>query len=125
MSLSVDGNSQYTIKDYRFSLKRMVSRLEDLEGAKITTEKIIAYIAFMWNEYRYERNGVERPLSPLSFRNIWCALRSFYNWAESELGIARADNGSSRKPSAITPFNSEEVKALLLEPGLYRLQVEI
>ena len=118
ISRSAEGYSQETLKIYRWALSTMADYLGNPEMKAVTSADLQAFYAYLQKEYVPRRtNGDKSPLKPRSIENAWTAIRSFYNWSSSELGLKkRPDLGLKRpryQPAEITPFSAEEIKALL------------
>jgi integrase/recombinase XerD len=118
ISMAADGYSQNTIELYRWGLELLQDFLEDPKVEDINKNDLQNFMAYLQNEYVYQRPGYDpKPLAPASIENIWISIRSFYNWARPELGLAsRPDKRLKRpgfKPRQIVPFSEDEIKALL------------
>jgi integrase/recombinase XerD len=118
ISRAAEGYSQETLKIYRWALSAIVEFLDDPEIKSITSTELQSFYAYLQNDYIPRRtNGDTSPLKPRSIENAWTAIRSFYNWASSDLGVKkRPDLGLKRpryQPAEITPFSPEEIKSLL------------
>jgi integrase/recombinase XerD len=114
-----EGYSQLTLTTYRSALNTMVEYLGDKELADITIEDLRSFMNYLVTEYIPERRNNPsntEPLSTASHHRYWKAMRSFYKWAERDLGIGRPDL-SIKMPSwesqEIIPLTEEEIRALL------------
>jgi integrase/recombinase XerD len=114
-----EGYSQLTLNAYRSALSTMKEYIGDKEVDEITTEDLRAFMNYLVTDYVPERrNNPENrePLSTASHHRYWKAMRSFYKWAERDLGTGRPDlpikmpNWESQE---IIPFTEEEIKALI------------
>jgi integrase/recombinase XerD len=117
LSISAGNYSQSTIRLYRHYLDLFAEHLQNPELSDITAEHVTKFAAWLRRDYCPNRPGNDqRPLSACALRNVWSAVRSFYNWAETTLDASRPDakwprpRGSGR---SIQPFSPEEVKALV------------
>jgi integrase/recombinase XerD len=115
---SADGYSKNTVELYRWALELMLDYLKNPEVEDITQKDLLEF--FVWLREGYEpkrRNGSTEPLKPRSIENIWTAMRSFFNWATSELSLkTRPDRRIKRPqydPPEIIPFTQEQVAAML------------
>jgi len=105
LHLHAEGYSQSTIDIYKWGLAKFVTHfpenIQDIEKKHL----LLAYSAL-------RDNG----LKPASIQNVWIAMRSFFHWAEKELGFSRIDIGiplPKASPPIIAPFSADEVKRLL------------
>jgi len=117
LAISADGYSPCTVSDYRHSLAQMVGYLADPAIEAVTTADVRRFLAWLREDYQPQRrNGDGKPLAPHTLANVWCAVRSFYNWASKELGVNRPD-GNIKQPrykrAEIQPLSQEEVSRLL------------
>jgi integrase/recombinase XerD len=114
---SVEGLSPRTLETYEHQLHHMAKFLGDPDITSITTHDLKRFFHYLRNEYTPPRwNGTSTPLAGRTLRNYWIVCRSFYTWAEAELGVPDAINGiAAPKPNTIQvePFTQEEVKAML------------
>ena len=114
-----EGYSQLTLNAYRSALSTMLEYLGDKDVADITKEDLRGFMNYLVTDYTPERrnnpSNVE-PLSTASHHRYWKAMRSFYKWAERDMGIGRPDL-SIKMPDweskTIIPFTEEEIKALM------------
>lgn len=112
-----DGYSPSTVELYQWALSRLLGFAGDQPAAEITLKQLRRFMLYMKNEYEPRRpGGNSSPLSPSSLQNIWKALRSFFGWAEQELGIERPDERLGKPPSPpaeIEPFTHHEIQLLV------------
>ncbi len=118
ISRTAEGYSQETLKIYRWALSSIVEYLKDPDVTSITPIDLQSFYAYLQTEYVPQRtNGDKSPLKPRSVENALTAIRSFYNWAGSDLGIKKRPDTSLKrpryKPAEITPYSPEEIKAIL------------
>jgi integrase/recombinase XerD len=114
-----EGYSQLTLTTYRSALGTMIEYLGDIEVKSITTDDLRAFMNYLVTKYVPERrnnpNNTE-PLSTASHHRYWKAMRSFFKWAERDIGAGRPDlaikmpDWESRE---IIPFTEDEIVALL------------
>jgi integrase/recombinase XerD len=97
----------------------MCEFLGDKEVNDITTENLRAFMNYLVTNYTPERRNNPsntEPLSTASHHRYWKAMRSFYKWAERDLGVGRPDL-SIKMPDweskTIIPFTEEEIKTLM------------
>lgn len=114
-----DGYSQLTITAYRSAIGTMIEYLGDKEIDVVSTDDLRGFMNYLQTTYVPERRNNPHntePLSTASHHRYWKAMRSFFKWAEKELGTKRPDlpikmpEWESRE---IIPFTEEEIKALL------------
>lgn len=112
-----EGYSEATIERYGYSLRLFNNHLGDIELQEIEYKDLQSFFHFLRTEYVPNRaNGKTNPLSTASMYSIWKAIRSFFNWAEADLGLQRPDNQlkAPRYSSAeIQPYTQKEIGALL------------
>jgi integrase/recombinase XerD len=114
-----EGYSQLTLTTYKSALNTMVEYLGDKELADITTEDLRGFMNYLVTDYTPERrnnpSNVE-PLSTASHHRYWKAMRSFFKWAERDLGASRPDL-SIKMPAweskDIIPLTEDEIRALV------------
>jgi integrase/recombinase XerD len=102
-----DGKSPKTMQGYDWAFKRIVVFLDDPQVEAITKNDLKRLFNFL---------HTESGLSSSSIQSVWRTVRSFYNYASDELGIARPDKDIPMPKidtKEITPFSEEDVKALL------------
>jgi len=112
------GLSPHTIAIYRRRLHQMAKYLgANTHLAAITSGDLERFMAYMRTEYRPRRaSGNDAPLAPATLDNIWCAIRSFFRWANETMQLPRPDLHLQRpqfQPPEIIPFTDEEIRALL------------
>jgi integrase/recombinase XerD len=110
--------SPATLDIYRWALNRMVIYLEDPEISHITSDDLHKFFYYLQYDYKpVRKNKDTTPLKPRSIENAWTAMRSFFNWATTELELKqRPDENIKRpkyRPAEIVPFSEDEVKQLL------------
>ena len=114
---SVEGLSPRTLETYEHQLHHLAKFLGDPDITSITTHDLKRFFHYLRTEYTPPRwNGTSTPLSGRTLRNYWIVCRSFYTWAEAELGVPDAIDGiAAPKPNTtqVEPFTQEEVKAML------------
>lgn len=106
------------MKIYKWALSAVVEFLNDPDVKTVTSAELQSFYAYFQNEYVPRRmNGDTSPLKPRSIENAWTAIRSFYNWCSSELGIKKRPDSALKKPryqpAEIAPLSAEEIKSLL------------
>jgi integrase/recombinase XerD len=114
-----EGYSQLTIITYLSALGTLVEYLGDREVQSITSDDLHGFMSFLVTDYVPERRNnpknTER-LSTASHHRYWKAIRSFFKWAEIELGIERPDltlKMPAWESREIIPFTEDEIKLLL------------
>jgi len=84
-----DGYSPLTLNAYRSAIGTMIEFLGDKEVQYITTDDLRSFMNFLVTDYLPERRNnpenTER-LSTASHHRYWKAMRSFFKWAERDLG---------------------------------------
>jgi len=122
MKLAGDGYSKNTSTMYNHYLHLLSNHLGNPELGDVNPDNLMKFWAWVQHDYLPKRaNGDQSPLKPATIENIWIAIRSFYNWAESDLGIVRPDRKLKRpkfQPTIIEPFSQEEVKRLISNESL-------
>lgn len=105
LNLHVEGYSQSTIDIYKWGLSKFIQYIpESIE--EISKNDLLR----TFSEVR--KDG----LKPASIQNVWIAMRSFFDWAEKELGLLRVDIEiplPKATPPNIKPFSSDDIKRLL------------
>jgi integrase/recombinase XerD len=119
---NADGYSQATLEMYKWALSIMGERLQNKDVGQITELDLQAFFGWVRTEYKPSRfNGSTEPLSGRSLDNIWTAMRSFFNWCESErLVTGRPDKKIKRpkyKTPEVQPFTQEETEKLVKAAG--------
>lgn len=124
LNCQASGLSQNTININQLRLRQFCDYLDDPELELITPDQVIRFYAYMQTEYVPQRkSGDKSPLSPSSVSHVWCALRSFYNWAAAEFQMARPDQKIKNQrwnSPAIQPFSLEEIRAMIKATGRTR-----
>ncbi|MBX3003825.1 MAG: tyrosine-type recombinase/integrase [Anaerolineales bacterium] len=109
--------SEATLSDYRTALRKAVVFLDDPVVEKVTRHDLERFMAWLATEYQpAKRAGTDWRLSNKTLKNHWIAIRSFYNWAERDLNIARPDEKLEPPEVSspdIQPFNEDEIVAIL------------
>lgn len=112
-----EGYSPRTLDAYQRDLERMCAHLGDPEIASIHLADLRAYLLYMRAEYVPSRpDGDKTPLAPGSIGKIWCAIRSFFGWAQVDLGVPRPDLQLTMPkwlPKEVVPFTDDDIRALL------------
>lgn len=104
--LAASGYSTNTIAIYRNALRKLTNYLNDPDLETITKTNLVSFLASLR----------EDGLADNSINNAWIAIRSFYNWASSELDIKRPDADLPRprfSQPEIKPFSASDLKRLL------------
>ena len=80
-------------------------------------EQLRTFMLHMREDYKPNRpGGSTTSLSPSSLENIWKVIRSFFGWAEEELGIDRLDLHLVKPrnpPAEVNAFTHQEIQALV------------
>lgn len=114
-----EGYSQLTLNAYRSALNTMVEYLDDMDLETITTDDLRGFMKYLLTDYAPERRNNpanQEPLSTASHHRYWKAMRSFFKWAERDLGASRPDipiKMPKWENKEIVPLTEEEVKALV------------
>jgi len=115
LAKQADSLSPSTAQIYKWGLDKLVDYLHDPEVDTITTDDLRRWFQFLRTEYKPQGIRAKERLAPASLQNFWRALKSFYTWGESELGLKRQDN--IRRPageSPVTvPLTQDEIRKLL------------
>jgi integrase/recombinase XerD len=89
-----EGYSQLTLITYQSALGTLIEYLGDKDIQLITSDDLHGFMSYLVTDYIPERrnnpNNIE-PLSSASHHRYWKAIRSFFKWAGTELGIVRPD----------------------------------
>jgi len=105
LHLHAEGYSQSTIDVYKWGLSKSCQHIPESFHEVTKNHLLIAY-----SDIRNEG------LKQASIQNVWIAMRSFFKWAERELGIPQIDIDiplPKASPPNIKPFTSGEIKRLL------------
>lgn len=105
--------SPRTLREYGHYLNLWLEYAGDVDLAKISRTEVRKFFAWLVTDYR---SSQDRPLGQSGQRNAYIALRSFWTWASSDLGIKDQAAGISppKLPeSAVIPFTRADVEALL------------
>ena len=118
ISKAADGYSQNTIEVYQWGLRILNGHLKPIDVSKITPVDLQRFMVWLQNGYEPKRSGGDTsPLTAASRENIWIAIRSFFNWAEIELELAKRPDGRLMRPKyqprQIKPFTEDEIVALV------------
>ena len=112
-----EGYSQDTIERYHYCLKLFHRYLGEVELESIEYTDLQSFFHFLRTDYIPNRaSGSTEPLSTASMYSVWKAIRSFFNWAEEDMGLARPDTRlkAPRYSSAeIQPYTQDEIELLL------------
>lgn len=109
--------SPITVKNYRTFLLCMVKQVGNVEIENLKKDNITDFLQSLRN------NGK----SEATVYAYWRTIRSFYNWASTELNLMRPDNitppNFSTKP--VIPFTYAEISKLIKHSGSKRNTVMI
>jgi integrase/recombinase XerD len=112
-----EGYSEDTVERYHCCLILLFRYLGDVDVKNISHNDVQSFFHYLRTEYVPNRaNGNTGELSTASMHAIWKAIRSFFNWAEDDIGLARPDTRlkAPRYSSAeIQPFTQDEIGVLL------------
>lgn len=119
LSKSANGQSSYTIRNYRKEMERFVDWVGDIPIDKVNSEKIQNYLKYLKDDFLITYTATTpikpRRLSPKSLRNTWGTLSSFWRWTVREFQITSPFNippiKAQTKP--IASLNLEELEKLL------------
>lgn len=116
--LKADGYSLSTVALYDYVLNALGEFLEDMEIERIKPNDLMRYFSYLRDGYKPNRkNGSEAPLSGGTLQNHWKGIRTFFGWAEEDLGLKKRPDLKIRlprnNPKVIMPFSEGEIKALL------------
>jgi integrase/recombinase XerD len=118
-SALAEGYSSLTLNVYRSALGTLAEYLGDKQVQDISVDDLRGFMAYLVTGYVPERiNNPENtsPLSTASHHRYWKSIRSFFKWAEADLGVGRPDLALKMpqwESKEIIPFTEEEIKALL------------
>jgi integrase/recombinase XerD len=112
-----EGLSNNTITSYRRILAMWMKHVTKPEIKKIRSRDIVAYLAWLRNEYTPVRfNGNSSPLKGKTLRNHWVTLKSFFRWAAMEFVLndpmLKVPAPKFTTPEVI-PFEKNEIMRLL------------
>jgi site-specific recombinase XerD len=119
LSKSANGQSSYTIRNYRKEMERFVDWVGDIPIDKVNSEIIQNYLKYLKDDFLITYTATTpikpRRLSPKSLRNTWGTLSSFWRWTVREFQITSPFNippiKAQTKP--IASLNLEELEKLL------------
>jgi integrase/recombinase XerD len=112
-----EGLSQRTVTSYEYILSRWAAYCEDVPVNQIDSSIITGYLAWLRTDYKPVRyNGSTHPLSKKTIRNVWVALKAFWNWACQEFKLPDPMEGINapryQKPE-IETLTRDEIEKLL------------
>lgn len=109
--------SPRTVAAYWSHLWDWLAYRGDGDVAKITTESLRAYLAYLCTDYRPRRlSRKTQPLAPKTLRNIHIGLSSFFTWLEREFALPnpmKAIAALKFRSAEVEPFTQADVSALL------------
>jgi integrase/recombinase XerD len=108
-----EGYSKSTLATYKWTMGEFARLLDNPEIEDITILDLRKYMYHMREEY-ISFKGTK--LSGSSLDNAWKGIRSFFGWANRELGLPRPDLRLSQPEYTareVSPFTHDEVKKLL------------
>jgi integrase/recombinase XerD len=112
-----DGLSPKSIEATIWAIQRLSDYLGNPNFDDVQLPQLRAFMAYMRKEYQPVRKSGDRsPLAPASLDRVWGSIRSFYRWAEVELGSTRPDLGLTRpeyKAPIIKPFTQDQIRMLI------------
>ena len=112
-----EGYSTDTLERYHYCLKLLSRYLGDINLESIRYSDLQSFFHYLRTEYVPNRsNGSTEPLATASIYSVWKSVRSFFNWAEEDMGLERPDSRlkAPRYSSAeIQPFSQDDITALL------------
>lgn len=116
--MKAEGYSPSTIALYTYVLEVLKTFLQDEDIERIKLTDLNRFFGYLREEYKPERKNKDRsPLSGGSLQNFWKGIRTFYKWAEDELGIKNRPDTKlkipSKNPKVIMPLSEDEIRALL------------
>ncbi len=115
--LQASTYAQSTIYGYMVFLTRLSEQLGPVEVENITTQQLVRFMAWLQTEYRPQRvTGDQAPLRPTSVIRVWCAIRTFFRWHETEFGNSRPDKALKHpkvRLEDVVPFTKEDCAALV------------
>ena len=114
---AADGFSPHSIEATSWTIQRLSDFLGNPYLDEIEVTHLREFMKYMRSDYTPVRpSGKSKPLAEASLERVWSSIRSFYGWAEIELGTTRPDL-RLRKPvykaPLKKPFTQEEVELLL------------
>jgi integrase/recombinase XerD len=119
ISSLAEGYSPLTLNAYKSALFTMIEYLGDKDVSKVTTDDLKGFMSYLVTEYTPERRNNPQnteKLSTASHHRYWKAMRSFFKWANRDLGTGRPD-APIKMPrwenKEIAALNKGEVEALL------------
>jgi integrase/recombinase XerD len=108
-----EGYSPGTFSIYDWFFRELVTQLSDPELDAINIGDLRNFMFYLRVNYR-TKAGTQ--LSGSSLDNAWKGIRSFFKWANLELGTARPDSNLTRPKftsEEISPFTQEEAKKIV------------
>ena len=123
-SKSADGLSSNILGIYRWALDKLIRFTHDKPVEEITTEDCKHWFVWLRTDYRQESGRKTERLALGSLQNAYTALKSFYTWAQEELGIPRVDK--VKRPTGELPvirvLTEDEIRALLKVAEYYNVR---
>ncbi len=114
---AAEALSPRTIEGYHHDLMKWLAYTGDKDVAKITTQDLRAYLAWLSTGYKPRRfNGETHPLSSKTVRNFWVSLSAFFSWAATEFDRPNAMKGVPApkiEDKPVEPYTKEDVETLL------------
>ena len=116
------GKSRYTILDYQNGYNKLLLFFpDDPPFAKITRGQIVAFLAWLQDDYVTDPDGVaprgQIHLAPKSIYNIYVALSALWTWGVDEgyvqANIIRSIDPPQFEAPRVDPFSKEDIQALL------------
>ncbi|NSW52218.1 MAG: tyrosine-type recombinase/integrase [Anaerolineae bacterium] len=105
--LASNGFSPHTVKYYAGCMKRVLKAIGDRPVAAIQYQDLVLFMA----------DVSARGRSQNTLRAYWKSFRSFFSWAQLELGLKELPNAKikcpAEPPTEVIPFTQEDVQALL------------
>lgn len=119
LSSLAEGYSPLTIAAYRSALNIMIEYLGDKELTEISTQDLRRFMHYLVTDYsptRVNNPSNTDPLSTASHHRYWKAMRSFFKWADRDLGCGRPDEKIKMPKSenkTVVPLTADEINKII------------
>jgi integrase/recombinase XerD len=112
-----EGLSKSTMRGYETHYKQLIEFVGDIEISEVTQDHLQRFTLYLREDYVPHRlNGDTSSYKTITMRNVWCAIRSLFGWANEELGIERPDLALKMPKVSypeIQPFSKEDLDKIM------------